>query len=79
MKERENIKVKVDKNVPVPTDRAAYGEIPIKDLEVGESIVFPATRRSGVQSNASRVKKATGKEFTIRKVNPTDCRIWRTK
>lgn len=65
----------IDKGVPIPVRRGV--SVPISKLSVGESIVFPLTRRAAVQSNASR--KTGGREYTISKINDKECRIWRTK
>ena len=63
--------VTIDTGVPIP-EKVSY---PLKDLEVGESFVFPANKRSSVSARASRI---TGKEFTIKKQDEATCRVWRT-
>lgn len=65
----------IDKGVPIPVRREA-NSVPISKLSVGESIVFPLSKRAAVQSNASR--KTGGREYTISKINDKECRIWRT-
>lgn len=67
----------VDKGVPIPVSRRPG--LPLNELEVDESILFPKERRSYVQTRASKVAKETGKEFTVRVVDDTNCRVWRTK
>lgn len=66
---------KIDSEVPVPVRLGL--NIPLEKLEVGESILFPVELRSNVQSKASRVKKATGMNFTIKKLSDKSARIWR--
>ena len=63
----------IDKGVPAPLG-AKY---PVNQLEVGESFVFPLTARQTVSPLASKIKKLTGKTFTIRKFDDGNARIWR--
>lgn len=63
----------IDTGVPIP-DRASY---PIRKLKVGESFLFPANKRSSVQSLASKVKAETGNDYTIKKMDGDTCRLWR--
>lgn len=65
-----------DKGVPVPVHRAT---VPISELKSGESLLFSIKDRGKVQSLASSLKKSRGKEFTVKRVSDTQCRIWRTK
>lgn len=67
----------IDSGVPVPEDR--YTRIPLTKLGVGDSILFPVSKRTSVASLASRYKKDTGKEFTIKKMDDNNCRVWRTR
>ena len=67
--------VSIDTSVPIP-ERAIY---PLAQLEVGDSFLFPADKRGSVQTRASKVKRDTGREFVVRKINKDECRIWRTK
>lgn len=72
-----NIEVyKVEGSVPIPV-RRSYQRVQLNDLEVGQSILFPADQRSTVQSNASRLKKRNGKVFTVSAVDEQHCRVWR--
>lgn len=66
----------IDTGVPIPDSVVNY---PLKDLDVGDSFVFPKEKRASVQSKASLVKKETGREFTVSKIDDTNCRIWRVK
>lgn len=68
---------RVEQGVEIPVQRA--GVIPVSTMEVGQSIRFPIERRVAVQSYASRLKKATGKTYTIKKLDSEYCRIWRVK
>lgn len=65
----------VDKGIKVPVKRA----LPLASLNIGESIEFPFERRSTVATQASTIKRRTGKVFTVRKIDDNKCRVWRTK
>lgn len=71
-----DIKYSIDSGVPVPVRTA---QVPIKDLKVGDSILFNIDSRAKVQARASTLKRTQGKEFTVKKVNNTEARVWRTK
>ena len=71
-----DVEHKFDKGVPVPV---RIGSNPLKSMKVGESFTFPKNERNSYQSNASRVKRETGKEYTIRLTDADECRIWRIK
>jgi hypothetical protein len=64
----------IEKNVPVP--------MTVKEtlllMTVGDSALFPLESRPNVAGTASRLKKETGKEFIVRKVD-NNLRVWRTK
>lgn len=66
----------IDRGVPLPGERLGPR---LSKLEVGDSIEFELYRRPTVQSYASRVKRDTDKEFTIKKISDVSARIWRTK
>lgn len=70
------VDVKVDEGVPIPVQRIS---VPLDSLEVGQSFEFPLAKRSSVQSLASRLKKSTGKTFTVRTIDQNKARVWRTK
>lgn len=65
----------VERQVPIPNKE----NVPVKELEVGDSVAFPEFKRNAVASTASRLKKEEGKEFTVRKIGENTCRVWRTK
>lgn len=62
----------IEKAIPIPENR-----IRLSDMEVGDSILFDISVRPTVSSNASRLKLKTGRDFTIRKVDEDNCRVWR--
>lgn len=65
----------IDSNVPIPTSALP----PIGMLEVGDSILFSASKRRSVATTASRLKKEQGKRFKINKQDADTVRIWRTE
>lgn len=77
MKKIIEVDYEIDNGVPIPV--RVYPALPLRDLEVGQSIGFPLERRPNVQSSASRLKKETGMEFTVRAIDDENARIWRTK
>jgi hypothetical protein len=68
----------IEDNVPIPV-RRSWSSIPIEQLKVGQSIQFPLEKRASVQTVASRAAKETGRKFTVRKVNDSEARVWRTE
>lgn len=73
------VRYEVEDSVPIPVHRAPYNAVPLSELEVGESILFPRADRSKVQTQASRLKKAKKGVFTIRVIDESHCRVWRTE
>lgn len=69
--------ISVDDGVPVPA--MSVEGLPLADLKVGESILFPLEFRSKVAIQATRLKNNSDMEFTVRKENGSKCRIWRIK
>ena len=69
------VSYEIEDEVPVPV-RAT--PIPLKDLEVGQSFVFPLRERPKVQTYASRYNEI-GKRFTVKKIDKDNCRVWRTQ
>ena len=65
----------IESSEPIPV-RIEHS-VPLEKLEVGQSILFPLVLRANVQSKASRVKRMTGKNFTIKKLNDKSARVWR--
>jgi hypothetical protein len=66
---------RVEDSVPIPVEVASKS-IPLRDLRVGQSILFPRDRRAYVQTKASRLKRE-GKTYTVRVVDDKHCRVWR--
>lgn len=75
----EPLRYNVEQGVPIPAKRVGATTPPIREMAVGDSIVFKIEIRNSVQSIASRIKRVEGKEFTTSKISDTQCRIWRTK
>jgi hypothetical protein len=75
MSKRQIPVVTIDTAVPIP-GRASY---PLEALKVGESFLFPVSKRTSVQSRVSRLKREQGLEFTVKKMDNDNCRVWRTK
>lgn len=70
----------IDTGVPVPAKEPSTREqVPVHQLDVGESILFPLELRRAVSSIASRLKESDGKKFTIRKEGAANARIWRVE
>jgi hypothetical protein len=70
--------VSVDSGVPIPEELTRQSW-PILQLGVGESFQFPLEKRGSVQSLVSRAKKATEREFIVKKMDMDTGRVWRTK
>lgn len=66
---------KIDKDVPMPEPDVSV--IPLDDMEIGDSILFPIEDRPRVQPLASKLKARKDKVFTIRVVDKNNCRVWR--
>lgn len=64
---------KVDKNIEMPK------RVPLESMEVGESFEFPKSKRQSIATMASKLKRETGKEFTIKQQDEESARIWRLK
>ena len=66
---------KIEKNVPIPGDRAKY---PFADMEVGDSFVVHPDNAGNVNSSSmAYTKKCPGVKFRMRKQTETESRIWR--
>ena len=74
---REIPVISIDSGVPVP--EGAGQRFPVDKLEVGESILFPLVKRKSVSSIANRLKRQTGKKFTVKKMDDKHARIWRVE
>lgn len=69
---------RIDSDIPIPKP-IETPTVPLEDLKVGESILFDLELRSKVQMSATRLKQSTGMEFTVRKIDENNARVWRTK
>lgn len=73
----KNIKVyEIEKDIPIPDEASA---LPLSDLDIGESILVPATERNRAATLASKLKARKGLVFTVRLVDNSNIRVWRTK
>jgi hypothetical protein len=70
------VRYEIDDGVNIPVTRL---HVPLRDLEVGQSVEFPKERRASIASIASRLKRETGRVFTIKITNESTCRIWRVE
>jgi hypothetical protein len=66
----------IESGVPVPIGSPG---IPLGHMAVGDSVQFPLSKRSTVQSFASKLKRDHGKQFTVKKLNENTARVWRVK
>lgn len=71
------VKYEMETGVEVPVGR--LGSIPLQQMEVGGSFVFPKGKRQSVSAKASKLKKARGMEYTVRTLDEKNCRVWRIK
>lgn len=70
----------IDSGVPAPNDGVPTRErVPIGQLEVGESILFPKELRPAVIGLAHRLKKSESKKFTVKKMDDNNSRVWRVE
>lgn len=75
MSKEVQIDYRVEDGIPVPVSVGSTS-IPLRELQVGQSILFPRSRRAYIQTKASRLKKE-GMKFTVRTVDDKNCRVWR--
>lgn len=69
----------IESDVPMPKEKEGTSLPPIRQLQVGESIVFPLEKRNMVQSLASRIKRENGFQYKVQKQNDETARIWRVE
>ena len=67
----------IDSGVPLPAERVLM--VPLKHLEIGQSILFPLEKRRSVATMASVAAKTLNRKFTIRKQNAKEARVWRVE
>ena len=68
---------KIDKNIPIPYYEPY--ELPLREMQVGDSIEFPEKQRTSIASRASFLRRVEGLQFAIRKTGDGTCRVWRIK
>lgn len=72
--------LQIDTAVPLPSDsRPTRQQIPVHQLEPGESILFPSNKRQAVANMATRLKQAEGKVFVVKKMDDKHHRVWRVE
>lgn len=64
----------IDSGVPIPESRG----VPLARLEVGESFLFPLSKRASIQTQVSKIKRETDKDFVVKKMDEETARVWRT-
>lgn len=68
--------MKIDKKVPMPNTRISY---PFKDMVVGDSLKFTDAHACIICLSAGRsYGKKHNMKFSMRTINKTEFRIWRT-
>lgn len=72
---RDKIKMKIEKNIPIPPRQCRYPEL--VQMEIGDSILIKEPRGS-VQNTVCRIGKRLGVKFTTRQMNH-GVRVWRVK
>lgn len=65
---------KISNDIPLPEQN---NKVPLNELSVGESFLFPVKLRPMVQVMASKIKKRQGKVYEIHKVDASSVRVWR--
>jgi len=68
---------KIDKNIPIPYYEPY--ELPLREMQVGDSVEFPEKIRACVATRASSLRRVEGLQFTLRKTGDGTCRVWRIK
>lgn len=66
--------ISIESGIPIP-DSVDY---PFDKLDVGDSFLVSADKRSSVASIATKYGQRTGTKFVIRKVDDNNVRVWRT-
>ena len=68
--------MKIEKSIPIPSDRSAQGSLPFMHMEVGDSVLCKDIK---MQAYAHTYGHASGKKFTTRKQPCGGVRIWRVE
>ncbi len=74
------MKIKIDKNVPIPKSGKGTGfKYPLGEMKVGDSFFVRDIKIETVSSSVSLYKKKSpGKNFTVRTIEG-GVRVWRTE
>ncbi len=69
--------LKIEKGIPIPDVRGKTGKVVamMKSMKVGESFLFPISKRNSIPSYARQAKV----EVTTRAVDDDHIRVWRMK
>jgi hypothetical protein len=68
----------IEEGVPFPGSASGRPSIyPVRELEVGQSFFVPLGDRKVLSVVCSRIKKLTGRDYTVRRVEG-GIRVWRT-
>ena len=52
--------IKIEKGIPIPTDRGKGLKATLRKLAVGESFIYPANRQTSVTGTACFIRQMTG-------------------
>jgi hypothetical protein len=70
----------IEKDIPIINKRGDYGDWPFSKMELGDSFVIPNVDRQKAYSASSHYKdRHPGVRFSIRKISPTQTRVWRVE
>jgi len=69
--------IETDVGVPIPVRRGLARVL--KEMNVGDSFVFPMEQRNATQTVTSHLKKEGFGEYMVKKVSDTECRVWKVK
>ena len=73
-----NVKVKIEKGIPIPKGNGARVRWPWKELEVGDSFFAKGLNHSSLSTTRYLAQMRTGFTFSLAKEND-GIRVWRTK
>lgn len=69
----------IEKGIPVKEKRSGGGlKYPFEQMQVGDSFSAPFSKYQSLNGSARAYEALNhGVKFTMRKMSPTECRIWR--
>lgn len=67
----------IEDGLPMPGRPAAKLTRALRRLEIGQSVYVTDLNRNSISSRVDCVRKASGKKFTVRKMDSDGYRIWR--